>query len=189
MAIKSLRIMCRMDFPSGTFRLWEGAGPFLDANGDLWAGCSLTKGLDRIEAALNGDPSPLTFALSGTDRRIAELAIEDRRKGEVKGTKTQLLIQACDQYDQPVEEPEVKYTGTIDDLIVQTDTTPAGVISTVIIELVGRTVLRRMMSGQVLSDANQRVRSAAMNPGAPPDRFGERTSGLGDKNRVWPRYS
>lgn len=189
MAIRSLHVLVEMEFPSGIFRLWDGAGPFLDVNGDLWAGCAISEGLDNIESALNGDPSPLTLGLSGTDRSIAELANEDRRQGEVIGARVRIMIQSCDEFEQPDGEPEVRYTGRVDNMILQTDATEAGVRSTVVIEVVGRTVLRRMMSGQVLSDVNQRVRSAALNPGAAADRFAERVANLADKTRVWPRFS
>ncbi len=190
MAIKSLRILVELLFAtSPPFRLWEGAGPFLDANGDLWAGTTLTEGLDLIERAMNGQSTSLVLTLSGTDRKVAELATEDRRKGNVIGARVRIMIQPCDAFDQPVGEPRVKFTGLISDMMVKSDVGDDGVRSAVVIEVTNRMVLRRMRSGQVLSDVNQKARSAAMNPGAPADRIADRVSGYADKARVWPRFS
>lgn len=187
MAIRSLRILCQFDFPSRTFRLYDGSGPFLDLEGNIWIGCSITEGLDKIESALNGEEAWLHLGLSGTDPRILELAGEDRRSGEVIGARVQIKVQPCDEYDQPVGEADVHFTGKIDNMSVASRTEGDNVIYTVTIEIANRMVLRSLLSGQVLSDVNQRARSAILNPGAPPDRVAERVAGLADHEEVWPQ--
>jgi len=189
MAIKSIRILIRMGFPSKTIRLWDGAGPYMDADGEIWSGCALNEGLDQIESAMNAEAATLTLGLSGIDPRFTDLAYEDMDAGEVIGSKVQLLIQPCDQWDQPVGPAEVRFTGTIDNM--PSDETVAGdqIVSSIALEITNRFDLRTLVNGAVLSDVDQRARSAILNPGAPSDRFAERIPGLIDKTIVWPRYS
>lgn len=189
MAIKSIRILCRIEFPSKTFRLWDGAGPYLDANGEVWIGARLNEGLDQIESAMNGEAATLVLSLSGIDQYISDLAYEDLEAGEVIGAKVQLLIQPCDEWDQPVGSPEVRFTGFVDNM--PSDDTVSGdqIVSTIMLEVRNRFDLRTLTSGAVLSDVDQRARSAVLNPSAPADRFTERVPGLADKVIVWPRFS
>jgi hypothetical protein len=189
MAIKSLRILCRIDFPSQTFRLWDGAGPFLDANGDVWIGAALNEGLDQIESAMNGEAATLMLSLSGVDKTISDLAYEDLMDDEVVGAKVQLLIQDCDEWDQPVGEPEVKFTGFVDNMPSDDVVNGDQIVSTIILEVRNRFDLRTLTSGAVLSDVDQRARAKVLNPSAPDDRFAERIPGLSDKTVVWPRFS
>ncbi|MFD2646386.1 hypothetical protein ACFSX5_01100 [Devosia albogilva] len=189
MAIKSIRILCRIEFPSKTFRLWDGAGPCLDADGEVWIGARLNEGLDQIESAMNGEAATLVLSLSGIDQDISDLAYEDLEAGEVIGAKVQLLIQPCDEWDQPVGSPEVRFTGFVDNM--PSDDTVSGdqIVSTIMLEVRNRFDLRTLTSGAVLSDVDQRARSAVLNPSTPPDRFAERVPGLADKVIVWPRFS
>lgn len=189
MAISSIRILCELTFPSQTMRLWDGAGPYLDADGEIWAGAALTEGLDQLESALNGEAVTLQLALSGLEQRIADLAYDELEAGEVIGAGVRILIQPCDRYDQPVGDAEVRFTGTIDNMPIDEVANDEGVVSRVVAEVVNRFTLRTMSSGSVLSDTDQRARSAALNPGAPADRFAERVSGMADKTVWWPRFT
>jgi hypothetical protein len=189
MAVKSLRILCRIDFPSETFRAWDGTGPFLDANGDIWVGAALNEGLDQIESAMNGEAATLPLYLSGVDKDIADLSYEDFVAGEVIGSRVQLLIQDCDEWDQPVGDAEVKFTGTVDNMIFDDVVQGDQIISTIALEVRNRFDLRTLASGAVLSDVDQRARAKVLNPSAPDDRFAERIPGLADKSIVWPRFS
>lgn len=189
MAIKSIRILCRMDFPSKTMRLWDGAGPYMDPDGELWIGMVLNEGLDQIESAMNGEAATLMLALSGVDGAVADLAYEDLEAGDVIGAKVQIMIQPCDEWDQPVGDVEVRFTGTIDNLLIDDAVQGDGTMSQVTVECTNRFNLRTLTSGAVLSDVDQRARSAVLNPGAPADRFAERIPGLADKAIVWPRFS
>jgi len=189
MAIKSIRILVLMTFPSKTMRLWDGAGPYMDADGDIWVGSVLSEGLDQIETAINGEAATLTLSVSGVAGEIADLAYEDMEDGEVIGAKVQILIQPCDEWDQPVGDAEVRFTGTIDNLLIDDAAAGENVVSAVSIEVTNRFNLRTLTSGAVLSDVDQRARSAVINPGAPADRFCERIPGLSDQTIVWPRFS
>lgn len=189
MAIKSIRILCQIDFPSKTVRLWDGAGPYMDAVGELWLGMVLNEGLDQIESAMNGEAATLLLALSGVDGAIGELAYEDLEAGDVIGSKVQIMIQPCDQWDQPDGDAEVRFTGSIDNLLIDDAVQGDATVSEIRVECTNRFDLRTLTSGAVLSDVDQQARSALLNPGAPADRFAERVPGLSDKSIVWPRYS
>src|SRR5690349_15689596 len=97
----SIKVLCRMEFPSKTVRLWDGAGPYMDPDGEIWVGLALSEGLDEIESAMNGEAATLSLALSGVDPSIADLAFEDLEDGEVIDGRVQLLIQPLDEWDQP----------------------------------------------------------------------------------------
>jgi hypothetical protein len=189
MAIKSLRVMCRIDFPGKTFRMWDGAGPMLGGDGELWIGARLNEGLDQIESAMNGEAATLMLSLSGVDKDVADLAYEDLEAGNVIGSKVQLLIQPCDAFDQPVGEPEVKFTGFVDNMPSDDAVSGEQVVSTIVLEVRNRFDLRTLTSGSVLSDVDQRARAKVLNPSAPDDQFAERIPGLADKTIVWPRFS
>lgn len=189
MAIKSIRVLCLMQFPTKTIRLWDGSGPYMDADGEIWAGVVLTEGLDQIESAMNGEAATLMLSLSGVDGAISDLAYEDLVAGNVIGSKVQILIQPCDDWDQPVGAAEVRFTGTIDNMPSDDSVSGDQIVSTIVLEVVNRFDLRTLTSGAVLSDVDQKARSAVLNPGAPPDRIAERIPGLSDKTIVWPRFS
>lgn len=190
MAITSIKILCRMEFPNDkVVRLWEGSGPFLDADGEIWTGVAINEGLDQIETALNGEASTLTLGLSANDPRVADMAFVDFQEGNVIGAKVQILIQPCDQWDQPDGEPEVRFTGTIDNMPIEDSVAGDQIISSVMIEIVNRHDLRALVSGAVLSDVDQKARSAVLNPSAPPDRIAERIHTMIDTFINWPRFS
>ena len=190
MAIKSIKVLVRLDFPNdATFRLWDGSGPYLDAAGDLWQGCRLNDGLDQIESAMNGEAATLFLSVSGVDPEGANLAFEDLQAGNVIGGRVQLLLQPLDEWDQPVGDAEVRFTGRIDNKPMDDVAQDESVISTISLEVTNRFDLRKLTSGAVLSDVDQKARAAILNPSAPPDRFAERIPGLADKTIVWPRYS
>jgi len=189
MAIKSLRIMARFFFPDRTIRLWDGAGPYLDADGEIWSGAMINDGLDQIESALNGEAVTLTLSISGVSTLAADMAFEDLEAGNVIGSKVQILIQPCDAWDQPVGPAEVKFTGTIDNMPMDDSVVEDQVVSTITLEITNRFDLRTLVSGAVLSDIDQKARSEALNPGADPDRFAERVNKLADHHIVWPRYT
>jgi len=193
MAIQSIKVLCSMAFPGKTIRLWDGAGPYLDADGEVWLGAMLNDGLDQIESAMNGEASMLMLSLSGVDQTVSDLAFEDLEADRVIGAQVQLLIQPCDEWDQPEGPAEVKFTGTVDNMPMDETAGEAGVTATIMLEVTNRFTLRTLTSGAVLSDVDQRARSAILNPMAAAaglfDRFCERISGLADKTIVWPRFS
>lgn len=189
MAIKSIRVLCLMEFPNKTVRLWDGAGPYMDPNGEIWAGSAINDGLDQIETALNGEASTLTLSLSTLDPQVAALAFQDLEEGNVIGGTVRILIQPCDQWDQPVGDAEVRFTGTIDNMPMDDVVSNDQIVSTITLEITNRFDLRSLISGSVLSDVDQKARSRVLNPGAPADRFAERVAGLSDRWIVWPRFS
>ena len=194
MAIKSLKILVRITFPDETVtRLHDGAGPFLDTNGDLWLGACLTEGLDEIEMAMNGEATTLMLGVSGLAPDGAGLAFDEMEDGNVIGGKVQLLLQGMDAWDQPTDEPEVKFTGKIDNMPMADVSSETGIISSITLEITNGFSVRRLTSGAVLSDVDQRARSAILNAAAAAmglfERFCERIAGLSDKAIRWPRFT
>lgn len=189
MTVASIRILCRLDFPSKTVRLWDGSGPYLDAAGNVWQGMVLRDGLDVIESALNGEAYTLSLGLSGVATDIADIAYQETEDGDVIGARVLLMIQDCDAFDQPVGDPDIRFTGLIDNIVFDDAVSGDNPVSTVTIECVNRFTLRNLVSGSVLSDIDQKARSARINPGAAPDRFAERIPGLADKTIQWPRFN
>src|SRR5690606_1444796 len=157
----------------------------LDADGNLWRCCSLGEGLDVIEAAINGEAATLTVGLSGVDQQFSDLAWEDEEAGNVIGGTVRVMIQPCDDADQPLGDPEVKFTGRIDNIVFQDAVSGDNPVRQVSIECVNRFSMRNLTSGVVLSDTDQRARSAILNPSADPDKFAERVPGLSEKSVVW----
>lgn len=189
MAISSLRILVRFDFPTGTVRLWDGSGPYIDAAGDVWRGTGITDGLDVIEQALNGEVFSFDMGVSGLDPSVANLAWADYQAGDVIGSAMQILLQSCDKYDQPVGTPRVRFTGRVDNIRFSDVAADSGIVSSVVITCINRFALRRTTAGSVLSDIDQKARAAVINPEADPDRFCERVSLLIDKTIDWPRFN
>lgn len=190
MAIKSIKILCRMDFPNGqTLRFHDAAGPYMDPDGEVWVGMAINEGLDLIETAINGEAATLTLSMSGVAPEISNLAFEDLQDGNVIGGKVQILIQPCDNWDQPVGPAEVRFTGTINNMPMDDIVAGDQIVSAVTLEVVNRFVLRDLVNGAVLSDVDQRARSVVLNPSLPADRFAERVPGLAEKAVVWPRFS
>lgn len=189
MAIRSIRILCQLSFPSKTVRLYDGSGPFMDGDGNVWQGLIVNDGLDVIESALNGEAYTLNLGLSGVPTDIANIAYQEAEDGDVIGSVVRLLIQDCDENDQPVGSPEVRFTGTIDNIVFDDTVQGENPVSTVLIECTNRFALRNLSSGSVLSDVDQKARSAVLNPEADPDRMCERIPLLADKTVQWPRFN
>lgn len=188
--IKSLRVLAQLDFPSKTVRLWDGSGGlFVDFDGNIWRPCVLTESaLDQIEMAINAEAFTLSLALSGIDEETANTIWADYQAGEVVGTRVRILIQDCDELDQPVSVPDIKFTGTIDNIMFDDVSSDDQILSTITVEITNRFTLRTLTNGAVLSDVDQKARSAVLNPSAAADRFCERIPLLIDKTIRWPNW-
>lgn len=188
MRIRSIRILVRLDFPDRTVRLWDGSGPLMDADGEVWIGATIMNGIEDIESALNAEASTLTLSLSGIDPALTDIAYDELEAGKVIGSRVQVLIQPCDQFDQPVGPPEVRFTGTVNNMPSEDTVSSDQFVSSIALEIVNRFNLRTLVSGSVLSDVDQRARSAVINPGANPDRYCERVPDLIDKTIRFPTH-
>jgi hypothetical protein len=189
MSTKALRILVRFDFPSQTLRAWDGAGPMLDEDGNIWAGVGLFRNLDQVEMAINGEAYTLALSLNGVEPRIADLAYADYQSGDVIGSTVTIMVQPMDAMMQPSGDPEVRFTGRIDDIIFGDRVEGDTALSDITIEIVNRFTLRQLVSGSVLSETDQMARAAILNPEAPPDRFADRVATLLDKTLNWPDWS
>ena len=186
---KSIRILCEFAWPTGAVsRLWDGAGPFMDSEGDRWSGCSLLDGLDEIEQAINGEATTLNMVLTGEGEAAGDLVWLSYSTDQIVGATVRLLIQPCDEHDQPIGAREVMFTGRIDNKLFDDQVVDERQRSAMTVEVTNRFTLRRLKSGAVLSDADQRARAAAVNPEEEPDRFCERVPLLQDKTITWPRW-
>ncbi|MDO5895126.1 hypothetical protein [Agrobacterium sp. Azo12] len=190
MALKSLRVLCQVDLPSGPIRMWDGSGgAFLDADGNIWRACVLTEdALDTIEMAINAEAFTLSLVISGIDGKTSNSIWDDYQAGNIKGSRFRIMIQKCDEFEQPMGDPQVKFTGKVDNLVFADAATDEGIRSSITVEITNRFTMRTLTSGAVLSDTDQKARSAVLNPGAPADRFCERVPLMRDKTVRWPNW-
>lgn len=189
MPVSSLRILVQFDWPTeAVSRLWDGTGPFVDSDGNVWRGCSLAEGIDDLELAINGEAAALNIALMGVGAPEADQVWLSYTNDQIVGAVVRIMIQPCDADDQPVGDREVMFAGRIDNVIFDDAVSGDRPVSTITAEVVNRFTLRRLENGGVLSDTDQRARSAAVNPGEEPDRFAERVPGLADKTAAWPKW-
>lgn len=175
--IASLRVLVEFQFPSKTVRLWDGSGPFVCRDGYLWQGLVITDGLDVVESAINGEAASLNIGVSGVATDIANIAYLETDAGDVIGSTVRLLIQECDDEDQPTGDKIVRFTGVVDNIVFEDSARGDAALSAVTISCRNRFTLRNIVSGSVLSDTDQRARSAKVNPAAAADRFCERVRG------------
>lgn len=190
MATKSIRIMIQIEWPSGVVdRLWDGAGPFVDGDGELWHGCRLPEDLDEIEQVINGEAYVLNLSLMNVGPQQSTVHWEALEEGNVIGGAVSIMIQPCDADDQPLGDREVVFKGTVDNVVFDDVVVENRPVSKITVEISNRFNLRRLKHGGVLSDADQRARSAAVNPEEEPDRFCERIPLLQDKTLNWPRLT
>jgi hypothetical protein len=188
----SLRILVRVDWMTEAetvTRLWDGAGPYVDADGNVWIGASAFNGLDAVEQAINGEASTLNLALAGVSGDQADLVWLSYTNDEIIGSTVRILIQPCDANDQPVGAAETRFTGTIDNILFDDTVVGDRPTSSITVECTNRFTLRRLTNGAVLSDADQRARAAVLNPLGTADRFCERVPLMQDKTIVWPRWN
>lgn len=188
--MSSLRIMLEFVWPDASVdRLWDGAGPFVDGNGNVWRGDMIPEGLDAIEQAINGEAYTLSIGLPGVQPEVADFAWLNFENDNVIGAVPRILIQECDDDDQPVGSPEVKFTGRAENIQFAEKVDGDRPLSTVALECSNRFTMRRLKHGAVLSDTDQRARSAVLNPAGNPDRIAERVPLMADKTVTWPRFN
>lgn len=190
MAVKSLRVLARIFLPSGVIRFWDGSGgPLMDANGDLYRSCVLTEdALSQIEAAINAEAFTLSLVLNGVDEKTSNAVWADYQAGNIVGSVFQILLQKCDERDQPVGSPLARFTGTVSNLNFVDQASDDSISSTIQVDIANRFTLRSVTNGGVLSDVDQRARGKKLNPSLPDDRFCERMPGLKDKTIRWPTW-
>lgn len=195
MSGSSFRLLVQIDWPTEeTTRLWDGAGPLLDANGELWGGVGIIEGMENLEQAMNGEASTLNLTLNGVATADAQPIWLDYTNDQIIGAVVRIMIQLCDDGDQPTGDPEIVFTGTIDnilftDIVTEEDDGQSRQLTTITVEVVNRFTLRRLSHGGVLSNSDQQARSAVLNPGDYPDLFCERVPMLEDKTITWPRWN
>ena len=190
MADAALRLLFRLDCPSATMRVWDGAGgPYVDADGEVWRPVVLNDGaLDEIESAINGEAVTLSVAMSGVDPQVSDVLWEDYQAGEVIGSLLRIYVQELDEDEQPVGDPEVHFTGRLNNIVFDEAGSGDQIVETITIEFANRFALRALQNGAVLSDTDQRARSAILNPSANPDRICERVPGLSQRTIPWPSW-
>ncbi|MDP9758325.1 MULTISPECIES: hypothetical protein [Agrobacterium] len=186
----SLRILCDIMLPNDTVRLWDGSGGlYVDDEGEIYRAAQFTDdALQSIEAAINGEAFTLSLSLTNVSASAGDAIWEYDETSSISGSPFILKLQEMDDAEQPVGSPEIKFTGTIDNLDVIDQAAAEESTSVVTIEVVNAFTLRTSTHGGVLSDVDQRARSARLNPGAPADCSNERIPGLRDKTIRWPNW-
>lgn len=188
--LKSLRVLCEVNLPSKTLRWYDGSGgPFIAQDGQIYRSCVLTDdALDQIELAINAEAFTLSLVISGIDGITSDAIWTDYQAGTIKGSRFRLSVQKCDEFDQPMGVPAIKFTGRIDNLIFSDAADEDGIRSSIVVEVTNRFALRKKVNNGVLSDVYQRMHSAIINPGAPTDRFAERIPLYLSKKLRWPKW-
>lgn len=192
MAIAGLRILLRADWRDAANTvtlLYQGSGPYIDPAGEVWLGAGLIAGLDAIEQAVNGEAAGLGLILSGIPEETADGIWQSYQRGELIDAVVRIYAQNCDEEDQPVGPARVLYTARVDNMIFVDTVQARAALSQVTVVTVNKFSFRRQPNGAVLSDADQRARSAVLNPGAPSDRFAERVILMQNRTVYWPRFS
>ena len=188
--MRSLRVLVKFDWAtSTTTRLWDGSGPWVDGGGNVWLGAGALGNLDEVEQAINGEAASIDLTLSGVGKDESDLVWLSYTNDQIIGSTVTILIQECDETDQPVGDPETRFSGTIDDIAFKDGVMDERMVSTITVSVVNKFTVRRLKSGAVLSDADQKARSAILNPSADPDRFCERVPLLQDKTITWPHWN
>ena len=186
----SLRILCDIMLPNDTVRLWDGSGGmYIDDDGKIYRAAQFTEdALQSIEAAINGEAFTLSLSLTNVSASAGDAIWDYDEAANISGSPFILKLQEMDDLERPVGVSEVKFSGTIDNLDVVDQASANESTSIVTIEVVNAFTLRTSSHGGVLSDVDQKARSARLNPGAPADRFCERIPGLRDKTIRWPNW-
>src|SRR5690606_20488674 len=144
--------------------------------------------LQNIEAAINGEAFTLTLSLINIDTSTGDAIWDYDETSSVVGSPVVIKIQELDDREQIVGDPEVKFTGSIDNMKVADQAADENSQSVVTVEVVNAFTLRVLNNGAVLSDVDQKERAKKLNPSAPLDRFAERIPGLRDKRIRWPNW-
>lgn len=185
---KSVRILVRFDWPDAQItRLWAGNGAFIDSDGDVWRGAGLITGIDELERAVNGEAPAITVTLSGLSAETSGRIWTYYQAGNLIDAEMAVLLQACDDIDQPVGDARIVFTGFFSNAVFD-DAGGDDPVSAVSAEIINKFTLRRLPNWAVLSDADQKARSAVLNPLASPDRFAERVPLNENKTVTWPRF-
>lgn len=186
----SLRILCDLELPDQTIRIWDGtSGKFIDGDGNVYRPSQFTEdALQSVEAAINGEAYTLNLGLINIPQSVANTIWEYDETSSIEGAPFILKLQELDDYEQPVGDPDVRFTGSVANLVVDDQATDDGVVSVVKVAVVNSFTLRGMTSGAVLSDVDQKARSAVLNPSASADLFCARVPGLRDRKIRWPNW-
>ncbi|NRP70615.1 hypothetical protein ILFOPFJJ_01496 [Ensifer psoraleae] len=190
MAIKSLRILCDVELPEETIRVWDGSGgTFVDGDGNFYRPAQFTEdALQSIEAAINGEAFTLALSLISVSQSAADSIWDYDEATSVQGSPFVVKLQILDADEQPDGDPIVVFTGEIDNLDVADESTADGIKSVVNLEVTNRFTLRTVTNGAVLSDVDQRARSALLNPSAADDEFCKRVPLMRDQTIKWPNW-
>ena len=186
----NIKILFELNFPSQTVRLCDCAGPYMDMEGNVWRGAGelSEQALSGLQYAFSGEAVSMDVTLCGMTHETADLAYSETQRGDVIGALCRVMIQDCDDYDQPVGAPKVQFTGKLTNIKFDESVSDDGALFQLTVTIANRMTLRRLTSGSVLSDVDQKALSKRNNPNENPDRFCERVPLLIDKTINWPRY-
>lgn len=190
MTIKSLRILCDAVLPEETIRIWDGSGgSFVDGDGNFYRPAQFTDdALSQFEAAINGEAYTLSLSLISVSQSAADAIWDYDEAVSVQGSPFIVKLQILDEDEQPDGDPIVVFTGEIDNLDVSDESSTTGITSRVNVEVTNRFTMRTLTNGSVLSDVDQRARSAILNPSAADDQYCKRVPLLRDQTIKWPNW-
>ncbi|KZL04537.1 hypothetical protein PsAD2_04620 [Pseudovibrio axinellae] len=187
---KSIKLLIFIDFPDGKIRIWDGSGPYIDRDGNRWRGAGEipSDALDVLEFPFAGEAVTRDISLEGVPQIIYDHGFDEMTAKDLIGSKFQVLIQDCDGDDQPLDAPpSVIQTLQIVDFFFDEMRKDGSIFYRMTMKLANRFLLRRMNDQAVLSDVNQKARSAVLNPAGTPDQFCERVPLMRIQKIRWPR--
>jgi len=191
----ALRILCDVHLPDKVVRVWDGSGrTFVDGAGNLYRAAQFSEeALQQIEAAINGTSYTLSLSLIGLPQMLGDDIWDYDETTPVSGSKFVVKIQEVDDFSQPLDAPEIVFTGTIDNMAVSDQTVESddegdSTQSIVTLEIVNRFTLRNLTNGAVLSHVDQVERAKILNPSAPDDRACVRVPRYRSATIRWPNW-
>lgn len=191
------RILITLKLPEETLRFYDGSGGvFVDDDGNQYRASEITESaLSDLQSAINGEASNIGLSLISIPTSRADAIWEYDETISIVGSEVIVSIQELDDYSQASGAADIVFTGQIenldvDDHISDNSKDEEG-ISQINIQISNKFTLRKMTSGSVLSDVDQRARSQLLNPTAYPnnsDEFCVRVPGLRNKTVSWPNF-
>lgn len=165
--------LVRLDYASGTTRVWAGFGT-LTAGGYDWTGLGDLGAIGAIESPMGGTAPMVTLTLSGVKPEMVATVLDSQ--AEVKGRGAAIYFQHFDENQQTLDDPLAVFVGTMDTIKISTATADTRVVELTLEWLFSR---RSLSPFGYLSDTDQKALY-------PTDKGLEFVSAMQNKTVKWP---
>jgi hypothetical protein len=180
--IRAARLV-KLDFLSGTIRLWEGNGPLVTADGERWQGLSGMGRVGPVSQAYDGAAPEMQFILAGVDETFAAKARAeaDEYRNRIATTYLQFFADDWACLDAPIAD----WWGRMHSITASRqpldEADGGGFIHVVSLSVESWAAGRRRPRFGYMTDRDQQLRF-------PGDKGCERVAGIEAKNVTWPDY-